>query len=178
MIQHLIYLALLLVLPIAAHLRWASPSRLFAVATLCFGLIAVVSAVEYRAFLSEVLARNEIGQTRYVVARVGSFAVGAAVVMAAITIVVWLQERFAAMFYPRVTKALFWLIHSAILIWSFWPVLIWPHDLPRRYIDYADRFETLYRVGSASSFAGCVGVVAIAVLAIWSVIRRVRSKTP
>ncbi len=129
--------ALLVALPLIVHLRASRPSRLFACATLCFGGVAVYGIASG---MDQLSVRSAIGSSLF---------------MGIFTLLVFMQERFGGMVFPRITKALFWiaLIGTLMFYWVPVGVLLLPDPLSTDLAASAEAIDRLMMVKDISSGA-------------------------
>ena len=184
MTQNTIYLSVLIALPLIAQLRSWPPYSLFAITTAAYAFIAAISFAQIKVFLHQVEQSEPAYHDTYYVTFAGNYATGFVLVLALFAAITYAQTRYGAMLYPNTTKALFWVLHIALLAsvtattmlaYFLSPLLGSDFEQPRRYIDYQTYFE---RINSFSTWAGYIAISASLLLftmAIWSAIRAWRS---
>lgn len=159
----------LIVLPLAAHLKFQSPAAAFAAAALVYLIFGTMNFAETQIILSNVRQTEaSLHDTYYVVSTSnGFFYFG--LLMAFCATLTSVQTRFGAMKYPKMTKALFWPFHlgfiatnSAAVILS----LVWP--LPRRYVDYPEYYEAVNRFSSLALLVSIGALLFLVLLLVWS----------
>ncbi|RVU38843.1 hypothetical protein EOI86_06140 [Hwanghaeella grinnelliae] len=93
-------------------------------------------------------------------------------ILAAIT---WVQDRFHAMRFPRISRWLFWPFFTSIAALNSNDLILQlTMSQPHRYIDYADGFELYNQISLVSAYTALMAMVAILALAIWSAYARWR----
>lgn len=162
----------LILAPLAAQLRRWQPAALFAVTALVYAVFAGLSMLDLPVSIGSWRESREpnvaLYDTYFVIGpRVDVLGVG--MIMGCLAAVTWLQSRFGAMFYPLVTKYLFWIFHiGGTSIATVVPLTMVPL---RRYIEYPEYFAVINAISVWSAVISSVALMALIGLLIWSVLR-------
>jgi len=169
----IVFLACAILAPLLAHLRQWKPAALFAVAALVYVIFGGISFANVQIVLSNIQeSEPQVHDTYYVVNR-GHVSLNLGIIMAFFAALTWLQTRFGAMLYPRITKGLFWILHLGLIgASSFSTVLTFFIAPPRRYIEYSEYIETFNLVSAWASFASSTAGLGLIGVLIWSAIFR------
>ncbi|AAV97112.1 hypothetical protein KQ247_11790 [Ruegeria pomeroyi] len=169
MVQSIFFLFCLILAPLVAHLRQWSPTALFAVATLVYAAFGGANFVSTQIVLSNIRETEPAYRDTYYVVNRGYVSLNLGLAMAVFAVLTWLQTRFGAMLYPKITKALFWLLHLGLIGGSaFSTMLVFLLPKPRRFIDYPEFMETFILVGSWATLISSIAVLGLLGLLVWS----------
>jgi heme/copper-type cytochrome/quinol oxidase subunit 1 len=161
MTQSVLFLACQMLAPLLVHLRGWSPVALFAVTVAVYAVFGGANLISAQQALSNIQGQeNEYQDTYYVVGR-GYYLLNIGFVMAFFAVVTWLQTRFGAMLFPKITKALFWLFHLGLMGSSVSFTILDLLPKPRRYIDYPDSMETITLIISWAAFFSSIAVIGL-----------------
>jgi len=168
-IEHSLYVLVLFALPMVAHLLGWKPFSHFVMAAVAFGIVTIVSFTLMKSVTISYVdpARSGFQDVNYyIITSIGTHSAVLIGVMTILAFMTWVQDRFNAMRYPKTTRALFWMMHIA-LVTSIMPTHLFRIFIstPRKYGEYATYLET---IGTISSFASLVFWLALIVLTLWS----------
>ena len=156
----IVILACAITAPLLAHLRQWQPAALFAVAALVYAIGGI--AVLVLSNIQEAEPQS-FRATFEVVAR-AHFFLNLSIFMAFIAAITWLQTRFGAMLYPRMTKILFWMLQLGVIGESL-ALYITP---PGQRVGYSEYLETFSLVGKWASFSSSAAWLGLIGLLLWS----------
>ncbi|MEM7076643.1 MAG: hypothetical protein AAF484_16250 [Pseudomonadota bacterium] len=176
MIQQTLYLFFLFAIPLFVQFRGWPVSWLFASAALCYVVIAGISFAEIKLILAQIERAEPAYHDTYYVTHAGNYATSFALAMTFFAATSWLQERYAAMRFPKLTKGFFWLLHLAVLGSASAPIWIGRLFMPRRYVDYPEYFQIVNWIATGSAALSLFSCVGLLVLLIWSCVAKWRSR--
>lgn len=163
-------------LPLVAALRRWPPDIHFLLPALGYAAMGGLKLTQTRIALSQAPAPgNAYSDTYYTVSN-GHFLLSSAIIFAVLAGVIWIQRRFGALIFPKLTLACFWLLHGAWLVQAgitlsasavFRP--------PRRYIDYAEFMQQIAGISSASAKGIGLALLGLLALLIVSIAARITS---
>jgi len=171
--QSIALIVCIIFLPLIGHYRRWPPTRFFAFAALFYAIGGAINLASVE------IARNilqgpkpQFHDTYYVV-KPGYISLNHGVIMAAFAALTWLQTRLNAMLYPRITKALFWLLHLGLSASSSIATgLTSFFTMPRRYVDYPEMITRVNLIGQWGAIATIVATVCLFALFVWSFVAR------
>lgn len=166
----------IIVIPIYVRFRGWPISWLFTSAALCYAVIAGISFVEIKMILAEIERAEPAYQDTYYVAHSGNYATSFGLAMAFFALTSWLQERYGAMLFPKMTKGLFWLLHFAALGLASAPMWLGQFFMPRRYVDYPEYFKIINSVTTGAAALALISCTGLFALLIWSCVAKWRSR--
>lgn len=177
MVFSVILLVGLILAPLLAHLRGWGPAGLFCAAAIVYAVLGASSIAQVHVFLSQIQKPESALHDTYYVVSHGNFLILNGVVMAVLGAITWVQTRFGLMTYPRLTKALFWVFHIAMMGGSVvQTVLAFLLPVPRRYIDYAEFIQTVTLINTSSGLLSGAALLGLLGLLAWSVIAKGRER--
>ena len=179
------FITLVLLVSVCAvlHHRRAAPYKLFAVATglaILSGLVIVVIGRTYPeaifgfsfARTAEDIAGVALSTDTYTVFWAPLWQLlGTIAIPVAATMILWAQERLGAMYYPALTRWLFWpIIAGAVLVPGIMTLLLvnalWSPADPGLSV----------RISTAMGWIAAAALAALAALSLWSFIRHMRAR--
>ena len=153
-----------------------------------FGLVAVIHAIIGAVHYSQPQLTMGVSQsepskiqdTYYVVSHF-HHAYSLVIVMAFYAALTWLQTRLGALFYPRLTKILFWLLHIGLVATTASTlVVLWTVLVPGAFTNepvLRAKLDVVAILDFVSPFAATLSLIAAFALLLqflWSLIRRWR----
>jgi heme/copper-type cytochrome/quinol oxidase subunit 1 len=171
--QTVFFIACLIIVPLAVHIRQWRPAALFAVTALVYAIFGSVNFINTQIILSSIAESEPQLHDTYYVVNPGSTSLNHGLIMAFFAALTWLQTRLGAMRFPRATRAFFWPLHLG-LIGASSSAIVHTFLLPKpqRYIDYPEYIEAINRITSWALICGAVACLALTVLLIWSIALR------
>ncbi len=176
-----IALILAVTLPLALHLRGASPARMFglsALAYLCLGAgFALIVQFAPRLLTGTRISRADpdtavFHDTYYVVPEY-PYLIGYGLLMLILTGLLSLQQRRGAIYRPRLMRWLFWPLVAPLFLTPVLTLLPFT-QMPRVYADYPDHIATISRLHTLATLASLIALVTLVALGIGALIRRAR----
>lgn len=165
----IIFLISAVLLPLVGNLKWRHPHALFLAASVPFLVFGIIQATETGIPLSQSPQIDRAYDDTYYVVAKGNYWRNLGFVMLALFAVTWLQGRFGAMRYPKLTVILFWMLHLGLLVIVGLPEIFHTFALmPRRYVDYPDVFRVLNFWSTLASVVAGVSLLALVSLLIFS----------
>lgn len=170
MIGSATFLFCLIIAPLLANLRgWTPAALLFSVAAI-YALLGAVSFTQIQNVLSQFREAEPAYHDTYYVVSPGHFFSDVGIAMAIFGAITWTQTRFGAMRHPTLTKALFWVLHIALIgSTSFQGVLAFILPKPQSYLDYPEVMETYVLISAWSGFLSLAALAGLLCLLLWSV---------
>ncbi len=176
MIQEIFISFCLVLIPLWGEMNRWQPPTLFAVTALTYAVFGVVRLINIGQLFDSLHHQQPSLHDTYFVVHTGNIAANAVLVMAFFAALTWLQTRLRAMSYPRLTKALFWLLHLGIIGAGLFPAAIVSLFLPSQgYAGYSDLFAFANSANSVARIiclGACFGLVA---LFVWSIAQNRRA---
>ncbi len=177
LIQEVALVAFALALPLIVQLRGGPISWMFASVTLCYLALLFGTGIFWNVkVFSQSIGFGRAYHATYNEALSIDGAASYTFPLPFLAVTTWLQEKFRAMLYPRLTVGLFWLLNLAVLALFIGPVRLSGWFAPPRYLDDAEIFQTLGFVINVLTVFWLVSCVGLLGTLIWSSVARLRER--
>lgn len=171
MIYSLIFLTAMILAPLLMQSLGCRPATLFFVVAAVYAVFGITSFATLQIVLSQSQQSEPTHKNYYYMVSHGYFLLNMCIAMAVVGAIIWVQTRFGAMRYPKLTKILFWVLHVALIgSTSFKGALALVLSEPRRFAENWEFIQTQTLVSSWFGLLGQFAMLGLFCMLLWSIL--------